>query len=59
MPPERVDLTRAKAGFRGLFGPSHPARVALEAEPDQVTEQEFLLLYPILVRLAGTRTEDP
>jgi len=51
-----VDLLPAKAGFRRLFSPEAPARLALEAQPDTVTEEEFATLYPILVRLAGTKT---
>ncbi|MGP8019212.1 MAG: hypothetical protein ACLPP2_07785 [Thermoplasmata archaeon] len=50
-----VDLLPKKAGFRHLFPPDHPARLALEAQPDAVTEEEFSVLYPILVRLAGTK----
>lgn len=52
-----VDLRPKKEGFQRLFTPTHPARVALEAQPDTVTEEEFLALYPVLVRLAGTRAE--
>lgn len=52
-----VDLLPKKDGFRRLFPPEHPARLALEAQPDSVTEEEFASLYPVLVRLAGVRTE--
>lgn len=50
-----VELLEKKAGFRRLFPPDHPARLVLEAQPDALTEAEFLVLFPILVRLAGTR----
>ncbi len=50
-----VDLTPAKAGFRSLFPADHPARLALEAQPDAVTEEEYAVLFPIIVRLAGSR----
>lgn len=51
-----VDLVPRKAGFRRLFAPDHPARLAIEAQPDRLSEEEFLALYPVLVRLAGMRT---
>ena len=51
-----VDLLPKKAGFRRLFPPDHQARLALEAQPDTVTDEEFATLYPILVRLAGIKT---
>ncbi len=51
-----VDLRPTKEGFRRLLDPTHPARLALEAQPDTITEEEFTLLYPLLIRLAGTRT---
>ena len=50
-----VDLTPSKAGFRRLFPPDHPARLAIEAQPDTLSEEEFRALYPLLVRLAGTK----
>ncbi len=50
-----VDLLPKKDGFRRIFPPEHPARLALEAQPDSVTEEEFAVLYPVLVRLAGTK----
>lgn len=52
-----VDLRPAKEGFRKLFAPSHPARLAIEAQPDSVTDGEFEVLYPTLIRLAGVKTE--
>ena len=53
----RVDLTAAKAGFRALFPPGHPARLALDAQPDEIDKGTFDALYPVLVRLAGVRTD--
>ncbi len=53
----RVDLTAAKAGFRALFPPGHPARLALDAQPDVVDEGTFGTLFPVLVRLAGVRVD--
>jgi hypothetical protein len=50
-----VELLPKKAGFRQLFPPDHPARLALEAQPDTISEEEFAILYPVLVRLAGTK----
>ncbi len=50
-----VDLLPKKDGFRRLFPPEHPARLALEAQPDSLTDEEFAFLYPVLVRLAGTK----
>ncbi len=50
-----VDLLPKKDGFRRLFPPEAPARLALEAQPDTVSEEEFAVLYPVLVRLAGTK----
>lgn len=52
-----VDLLPKKDGFRQLFPAAHPARLALESQPDAMTDEQFELLYPILVRLAGVRTE--
>jgi hypothetical protein len=53
-----VDLLPKKAGFRRLFpDPSHPARLCLEVQPDTISEEEMAVLFPILVRLAGVRTE--
>jgi len=52
-----VDLLPKKAGFRRLFPPNHPARLALEAQPDAVSEEEYATLYGVLVRLAGLRAE--
>ena len=52
-----VDLIPKKTGFRGLFAPDHPARLALEAQPDSVSDEEYATLYPVLVRLAGVRSE--
>jgi hypothetical protein len=51
MPPLRV----AKEGFRRLLPPDHPARLALEAQPDHIPESEFLALYPVLIRLSATK----
>ncbi len=56
---EVQSLVTAKEGFRRLFLPDHPARLALEAQPDGVTEAEFTVLYPLLIRLAGTKTVNP
>ena len=54
-----VDLRLAKDGFARLFPPGHPARRVLDAQPDEVPEEEYRLLFPILVRLAGERAEVP
>jgi hypothetical protein len=58
MPPLKVDLLRAKEGFRLLLPPDHPARLALEAQPDHIPESEFLSLYPVLIRLSATKGAD-
>ncbi|MGA7846337.1 MAG: hypothetical protein WCB18_04515 [Thermoplasmata archaeon] len=50
-----VDLLPKKAGFRRIFPPDHLARLALEAQPDTVTDEEFAALYRVLVNLAGTK----
>jgi hypothetical protein len=50
-----VDLLPKKAGFGRLFPPDHPARLAIEAQPDAISEEEFSILYPVLVRLARIR----
>jgi hypothetical protein len=50
-----IDLIPKKAGFRLLFPPEHPARLALEAQPDVISDEEMVALYTILVRLAGVR----
>lgn len=52
-----VDLLPKKEGFRRLFAPDHPARLALESQPDTISEEQFEQLYPVLVRLAGARIE--
>jgi hypothetical protein len=49
----RVNLRPAKAGFARLFSPTSPAFLALMGQPDEVSEEEFLALYPVLIRLAG------
>ncbi len=57
MSPAMIELRGAKAGFRRMFPPTHPARLAIEAEPDRVSDEEFRHLFPLLVRLAGSRHE--
>jgi hypothetical protein len=49
------DLGRAKVGFSRLFPVGHPAREAILAQPESLTEEEFVHLYPVLIRLAGIR----
>ena len=53
----RVLLTPAKEGFRRLFPPAHPARLAIEELPDVIDDSEFRALYPVLIRLAGVRVD--
>jgi hypothetical protein len=50
-----VDMGRAKEGFSRLFPAGHPAREAILAQPDSLSDEEFSQLYPVLVRLAGIR----
>jgi len=53
-----VDLLPKKDGFRRLFpDPNAPARLCLEAQPDTISDEEFAVLYGVLVRLAGVRAE--
>lgn len=58
MPPLRVDLVSAKEGFRKLLPPIHPARIVLEEQADSISETEFQVLFPLLIRLAGTRVTE-
>jgi hypothetical protein len=53
-----VDLRKAKEGFRRLFPPGHAARVALEYQPDLISESEFKALFPVLIRLAAATPQE-
>lgn len=57
MPPPKVDLRRVKDSAMQDFLPGHPGREALVAQPDELEEATFDILFPALVRMLRMRAE--
>ncbi len=51
----KVDLQPAKAAASDGLPPGHPGREALIAQPDEIEEAVFDLLFPSLVRFLRLR----
>ncbi len=50
-------LVVAKAGISPLFEPGHAGREAVLALPDEMSEQDFDVVFPMILRLLRLRSE--